>query len=85
MVPPLTPAPASHTEAVGVVIAAVHALGDRQAAELAVPQNERRVEHAAALEVLDEPGDRLVGFSAVEAVIAFEIPRSSQYRAQRSP
>ena len=55
-------ASASHptTEALTVVIAAgirrfAVILGDRQATNLAAPMNERRLQQAALLEILDEP------------------------------
>src|SRR5262249_15551728 len=61
-------------EAVTVVIAPVHALRDRQAPEFAMPDDQGRIEEAAPLEVLDQPGYGLVGFGAVQSVIAFQIP-----------
>jgi len=56
------------------VVAAVHTLGDRQAPELAVPDDQRVVPEAVTLEVLDEAGERLVGLGAVQAVVADQVP-----------
>ena len=52
-----------HGEAVGVVVAAgaLGVLGGRLPAELAAPDDQRLVEQAAALQVLEQAGDRLVG------------------------
>ena len=52
-----------HREALDVVVAAV-ALGHRRAAELAAPDHERVVEHAALLQVLDQGGRGLVDLAA---------------------
>ena len=49
-----------HGEAVGVVVAAVAFLRHRRAAELAAPDDQGLVEQAAALQVLEQAGDRLV-------------------------
>src|SRR5262245_58878960 len=57
-------------EAVRVVVPPVHPLADRQAPELAVPEDQSRVEETAALEVLDEARDRLVRLGAVQAVVS---------------
>ena len=58
-----------HREAVGVVVAAgaLGVLGGRLPAELAAPDDERLVEQAAPLEVLEQAGDRLVGVAGVLA------------------
>src|SRR5262249_7947174 len=48
-------------EAVGVVVAAVHALGHGRAAKLSTPEDEGAVQQAAALEVAEQGGGRLVG------------------------
>src|SRR3712207_8006198 len=50
----------SDGEAERVVVAAVGALREGRAAELAAPDDERLVEQAAALEVLEQAGDRLI-------------------------
>ena len=51
-----------HGEGVGVMVAAVvAALDHRRAAELAAPDDQRVVEQAALLEVLDQRGAGLVG------------------------
>ena len=55
-----------HREGVGVVVAAVvAALDHRRAAELAAPDDQRVVEQAALLQVLDQRGAGLVGVAAV--------------------
>ena len=56
------------------MIAAVHAFGDRQAAELAMPHDQRGIEQAAALQVLDQARDRLVGLRAVLLVVVLQVP-----------
>ena len=48
-----------------MVLATVGALRGRRAAELAAPDNERVVEQPTALEIGEQPGDRLVGGEAV--------------------
>src|SRR5262249_59340194 len=63
-----------YAETVHVMVAPVRALGDRQAPEFAVPDDQGRIEEAASLEVFDQPGDGLVGLGAVQSVIAFQIP-----------
>src|SRR5262245_4550714 len=62
-----------HREAIGVVVAAVAFFGHGGAAKLAAPDDERRVEQAAAFQVLEEAGDRLVGGAAVAAVVGFDV------------
>ena len=49
-----------HGEAVGVVVAAgaLGVLGGRLAAELAAPDDDRRIEQAALLEIGEQGGDR---------------------------
>ena len=49
-----------HRKAEVVVIAALAALRLRRAAELAAPQNQRRIEQAAPLQVRQQAGDRLI-------------------------
>src|SRR5437764_1500242 len=60
-----------HREAVRVVISAgaLLELGGGLAAELAPPDDQGLVEQAAALEVLDQPGDGLVGVAGVLGVV----------------
>ena len=60
-----------HREAVGVVVAAgpLGVLGGRLAAELAAPDDQRLVEQAALLQVLEQAGDRLVGVAGVLGVV----------------
>ena len=58
------PPPASHiVKPLRVVVAAVvaAALDHRRAAELAAPDDQRVVEQAARLQVVEQGGDRLVG------------------------
>ena len=64
-----------HREAVGVVVAAraLRVFRRRLAAELAAPDHERLVEQAAALEVLEQARDRLVGAARVELVVHLEV------------
>ena len=78
--PTLTPAfdPAAchpHGEAIGVVVAAGArgVLGGRLPAELAAPDHQRLVQQAAMLEVLKQPGDRLVGAAGVIGVILNQV------------
>ena len=60
-----------HGEGVGVMVAAVvAALHHRRAAELAAPDDQRVVEQAALLQVLDERGAGLVGVLAVLLEVA---------------
>src|SRR5689334_18950176 len=49
------------------------ALDHRRSAELAAPDDQRLVEHAAGLEVLHECRRALVGFSAQAGVVARDI------------
>ena len=57
-----------HREGVGMMVAAVvAALDHRRAAELAAPDDERVVEQAALLQVLDERRAGLVGVAAVRS------------------
>ena len=64
-----------HREAVGVVVAAgaLGVLGRRLPAELAAPDDQRRVEQAALLQVLEQPGDRLVGLAGVLVVVLDQV------------
>ena len=55
-------------EAERVVVAAVGALGERRPAELAAPDDQRLVEQAAGLQVLQQAGDRLVDGAGVVLV-----------------
>src|SRR5262245_38712387 len=51
-------------EAVRMMVTPVAALGARRAAELGAPDDERFVEQAAPLQVVDQRGNGLVGLSA---------------------
>ena len=66
-------------EAVGMVIAAVAVLGARRAAELAAPEDERRVEQAALRQVGQQAGGGQIGLLAAGArlrgVVAVRVPR----------
>ena len=64
-----------HGEAERVVVAAGSLLefGGRLAAELAAPDDQRLVEQAAALQVLDQAGDRLVGVAGVLGVVGDQV------------
>ena len=59
-------------EAVRVVVAAVAALGTRRSAELRAPDDDRLVEQAAALQVVEQGRDRLIDLAAIARVIRFE-------------
>ena len=72
--PPRIPPPASHiVKPYGIVVAAVAAFAHRRAAELAAPDDERAVEHAALLQVFQQAGDRAIGFAAVARMVAFHV------------
>src|SRR5262245_17001234 len=60
-------------EAEGAVVPPVAPLGAGGATELAAPYHQRLVEEAAPLEVLEQPGDRLVGLPAEHAVRGLEV------------
>src|SRR5207244_2425041 len=60
-------------EAPRVVIASVAALAHRRPPELAAPHDQRRIEQAAPLQVLEEPGDGFVALLAVAAVVALDV------------
>ena len=62
-----------HREAGRVVIAAVAFFAHRRAAEFAAPDDQRLVEQAALLEVLEQPGDRLVDLAAEPAVVLLDL------------
>ena len=64
-----------HGEAVGVVVAAraLGVFGGRLAAELAAPDHQRLVEQAAALQILEQAGDRLVGAAGVVGVVLVQV------------
>src|SRR5882672_10454325 len=55
------------------MIAAVIALRKRRAPEFPAPDNQRRIQHPAALQIPDEPGDRLVRLLGHAGVRAGEI------------
>src|SRR5262249_28265647 len=60
-------------EPVLIVVAAVVALGERRAPELAGPDDERRIEQAARLEVPEQAGDRLIDGAGVVLVAAAQV------------
>src|SRR5260370_5787465 len=49
-----------HSVAEGVVVASILPLGHRRAPKLAAPEDERVVQHAASLQVLQQAGDWFV-------------------------
>src|SRR5205823_4540958 len=65
-----SPARHPHRESGRVVIAPVAFFALRRATELATPDDQRVLEHAARLEILQQPGDRLVGRATELAVVA---------------
>ena len=60
-------------EAERMMVAAVGAFGAGRAAELGGPDDERLVEQAALLQILQQAGDRLIDLRAVGGVVACEI------------
>src|SRR6266446_1090642 len=69
-------------EAPMIVVAAIDAAGirarrrqlhGRRAAELAAPDDQRIVEHAALLEVLEQGADRLIALARQPAMVDFEV------------
>src|SRR5262249_39338679 len=64
-----------HREAVGIVIAAGAGgvLGGRLPAKLAAPDDDRLIQQATALQVLQERSDRLVGVSGMPVVIDLHV------------
>src|SRR5262249_42277006 len=56
-----------------VVIAADAALRDRHAAEFAVPHDRRLIEQAAAVQIRDQTGNRLVEFVSVQRVVGLDV------------
>src|ERR1700683_2528665 len=71
---PLDAAPREpDAESFRMMIAAIAPCGVRRAAELAGPEDERLVEQAALLEVLDETGDRLIGVAGVLLMPRFQV------------
>src|SRR6185369_5436535 len=71
-------------EAEGVVVAAVGPLRAGRPSELRAPDDERLVEHPAALEVLEKAGDRLIDLAAELRVAGLQapvgVPRRSEER-----
>src|SRR6185436_12775032 len=61
-------------EAEGMVVPAVGALGPGGAAELGAPDDQRLVEQAAPLEVLDQARDGLVDLAGELGVARLEVP-----------
>ena len=70
-------------EAERMMVAAVGAFGAGRAAELGGPHDERFVEQAALLEVVEQAGDRLVDLGAVGGVVAVQIRRGRPSRRRR--
>ena len=70
----MTPPPASQMrEAERVVVAAIAALRERRAAKLAGPDDQRRIEQAAGLEVREQAGDRLIDGAGVVLVALLQV------------
>ena len=66
--PPLTPPPASQMVKPNWLWSRPsRALGERRAAELAGPDHQRRFQQAARLQVLEQPGDRLIDGRALSS------------------
>ena len=61
-----------HRETVGVVVSPrpLGVFSRRLATELAAPDNQGLIEHTALLEILDQPGDRLVCIACMEGMVA---------------
>jgi hypothetical protein len=55
------------------VVPTIQALGNWQPPKLAVPDNQGRVEQAAALKVFDKSGYRFVSFGAMHSMVALEV------------
>src|SRR2546427_630539 len=62
-----------HGHRARVVIASDAALRDRHAPELAVPQDERRVEQTASFQIRQQAGDRQIGFRRMLRVIRLDV------------
>ena len=56
-----------------VVVAALAALGHRHPAELAAPDDQRALEQAPPLQVVEQAGDRLVGSAAHGGVVGLDV------------
>ena len=61
-----------HREAGRVVVAAISLFAHRSPAKLSAPDNERRIEQAAPLEILQQPRDRFVGAGKLLGVVLFD-------------
>src|SRR5687768_17883280 len=57
------------SKSVRIMVAADASLRDRHATELGVPDHQRFVQQAAALQVRQQPRNRLIDFGRVHAVI----------------
>ena len=62
-----------HGEAQVVVVAAPARFGLGRAAELAAPEDQRAVEQAPALQVLEQAGDGLVGLGGLAEVVLLDV------------
>ena len=68
------PAPAIHiVNPIRVVVATISLFGHRGAAELAPPDDERLVEQAAPLEILEQPSHGQIHRPTVFGVILFDV------------
>src|SRR5713226_5690096 len=70
-------------EAVGMMITAVATLRTRRPAELAAPEDERRIEQAALGEIGEQAGDGEVGLVAATAcpghIVGVRVPRLASH------
>src|SRR5262249_53597455 len=71
--PPYAPPGPPHWEAPGVGVAGAGRLGRGRPAEFAAPDAQLAVEQPPALQVLEQPGDRLVRLGRLAAVVALDV------------
>ena len=62
-----------HRKAFGVVVAAVFAFDDGSAAEFAAPPDQRVIQEAAGLEILEQAGDRQIDLAGVLLVPVLQV------------
>ena len=56
-----------------IAAGALGVFGGRLAAEFAAPDDQRLLEQAALFQILQQAGDRLVGFAGVQVVVGFQV------------
>ncbi len=61
-----------HCEAIGVMVATVTFFGHGSASEFSAPDDERLIEHASPLQVLQQTGDWDIGLTTMHRVIVFD-------------